>query len=139
MATEQVDLLTRVETIERRVREATAGPWLRAGDGVEELPDVLAANGGSLIATVAGGSVRVSQMGRLPKQRRDNAELIANAPTDLAFLCAEVRRQQGIIQAVEAVCARCEPIDAGTNDVVDRTIRAITSSIRRALSSAEAT
>lgn len=96
------DLLTRVETIERRLHQARA-----AYDAMPDTPsDVLP---------------------------------IFNSLTDLAFLCAEVRRQQGIIQAVEAVCARCEPIDAGTNDVVDRTIRAITSSIRRALSSAEAT
>ena len=89
------DLLTRVETIERRLQQTGVDAWVAYRDTTLE--------------------------------------------ADLAFLCAEVRRQQGIIQAVEAVCARCEPIDAGTNDVVDRTIRAITSSIRRALSSAEAT
>ncbi len=145
------DLLTRVETIERRVKEATPGPWralpLRHGDGCD---GIIATHNHPLVVVDDDGfehcfseTQNCWQEGCPARQeivttdsgvygpKWADAELIQHAPTDLAFLCAEVRRQQGIIQAVEA--ANRYAVDMRLDGFETR------EQIRRALSSAEAT
>ncbi len=83
------DLLTRVETIERRVKQATVGPWRTH----QPSKNIYIRSGNDLWVTE-------------PVHAHTDAELIANAPTDLAFLCAEVRRQQERLQALSEWTAK---------------------------------
>ena len=92
----------RLDEIQARLEAATPGPW-----GVMKLPSTHPDAGKPYVYTrndvypeghvqdVFGGVVCIFSNGDPDWPHQVNAELVANAPTDIAWLLDEIERQRG--------------------------------------------
>lgn len=76
--------MSRLTEIEARLRAATSGPWVVVTKGSE-----------SFIAAVSGREIARPPFGNAPS--RDDAELIANAPDDLAWCVDQIAMLRGLV------------------------------------------
>ncbi len=90
----------RLAQIEARLNAATPAPWTRVLDSASE-NTIRAHSGGALAGVIA--SLRLNWIHDAQQsEQRVNADLIANAPADLAYLLGEVRSLRAAV-----------PLDAG--------------------------
>lgn len=80
--------MTRLEEIKGRLERATPGPWLRNGNRVDAVNEEKCG-----LAFIAAPVAIIPDMNDIP--------LIANAPSDLAYLIARVEALQEVYEAAQ--------------------------------------
>lgn len=100
--------MPRLEEIETRLAAATPGPWHVEPDRTYPAIARIPPTPGEWyrIASIGSASVRPER----EQTDRANAALIAAAPSDLAWLVAEVRRLQGLLEQDENGTTKLEAI-----------------------------
>ena len=93
---------SRLEEISARLNAATPGPW-RVYVAIDARDHTVYGNFKSkpyLLAEIWHNGLRPNEEhGEFAQQQSHNADLIANAPSDITFLLSEVERLQGLLDA----------------------------------------
>lgn len=86
----------RVGEIEARLTGITPGPWKTVRHDL------------SLYVEAESGELNPINLGYVGNRPENDAEFIANAPADVAFLLVELRKAREALQRVEGVAGRLE-------------------------------
>lgn len=96
----------RLDAIEARKNAATPGPWFREyGDVITAHPDPRDVEEGYDDPRNARVVRRAPHLAQKERQGINDAEFIANAPADVAWLLAELRKRDAQLDAVRELAA----------------------------------